>query len=70
LLLVNLQGKPFNLGIIQVYAPTADHSDEETELFCEQLSKAMGYIKSNEVLIIMGDFNALNRQTNTHTCNW
>ena len=49
---------PFDINIIQAYAPTSDHSDDETEVFYEEMKQAMSYVKCGEVVIAMGDFNA------------
>ncbi|GFO45197.1 craniofacial development protein 2-like protein [Plakobranchus ocellatus] len=49
--------KPLNLRIIQVYAPTSDSEDVEAEKFYEEIEKAKGYIKSQDIIIVMGDFN-------------
>ncbi len=57
-IMMKLEGKPFNINIIQVYAPTSDHTDEEIELFYDSIQRVMGYIKSEEVAIVMGDWNA------------
>ncbi|GFO01569.1 craniofacial development protein 2-like [Plakobranchus ocellatus] len=54
----NLVAKPLNLGIIQVYAPTSDSEDAEVEKFYEEIEKAKGYLKSQNIIILMGDFNA------------
>ena len=40
-ILVKLEGKPFDIGIIQIYAPTSAHDDEEVEKFYEDLDFAM-----------------------------
>ncbi|GFO38730.1 craniofacial development protein 2-like protein [Plakobranchus ocellatus] len=53
-----LVAKPFNLGIIQLYAPTSDSEDVEVEKFYEEIEKAKGYLKSQDIIIVMGDFNA------------
>ncbi|GFN90705.1 craniofacial development protein 2-like protein [Plakobranchus ocellatus] len=53
-----LIAKPLNLGIIQVYAPTSDSEDVEVETFYEEIGKAKGYLKSQDIIIVMGDFNA------------
>ncbi|GFN82662.1 craniofacial development protein 2-like protein [Plakobranchus ocellatus] len=50
--------KPFNLGTIQVYAPTPACKDVEVEKFYGNIEKAKGYLKSQDITIIMGDFNA------------
>ncbi|GFN96627.1 craniofacial development protein 2-like protein [Plakobranchus ocellatus] len=38
---VKLQGKPFDIGLIQIYAPTADKDEKEVEIFLETTKKAM-----------------------------
>ncbi|GFN94478.1 ribonuclease hi [Plakobranchus ocellatus] len=53
-----LVAKPLSLGIIQVYAPTSDIEDVEVEKFYEEIEKAKGYLKSQDIIIVMGDFNA------------
>ncbi|GFO11863.1 craniofacial development protein 2-like protein [Plakobranchus ocellatus] len=53
-----LVAKQLNLGIIQVYAPTSDSEDVEVEKFYEEIEKAKGYLKFQDIIIIMGDFNA------------
>ena len=41
-IVAKLNANPFNITIIQVYAPTSDHSDEEIDEFYEQLDSASG----------------------------
>jgi len=53
---IQLKGKE-KLCIVQVYAPTTDHDDEEVEQFYEDIAKAMEEYKSSYTLV-MGDFNA------------
>ena len=36
-ILVHLWGKPFNITVIQVYAPTTDAEEDEDDTFCEDL---------------------------------
>ena len=50
---VRFQGKPFNITVTQVYAPTSNA--EEVEQFYEDLQEL---ILKKEVLFIMGDWNA------------
>ena len=57
-IVVKLEGKPFDIGVIQVYAPTSTCKEEEIEQFYEDLDKAMRQLKSQDVKIVMGDFNA------------
>ena len=57
-IVAKLESKPFDIGIIQVYAPTSTHEDEEVEKFYEDLDKGMKQLKSQDVKIVMGDFNA------------
>ncbi|GFN94856.1 craniofacial development protein 2-like [Plakobranchus ocellatus] len=44
--------------MIQVYAPTPDSEDVEIEKFYEEIEKAKDYLKSQDIIIVMGDFNA------------
>ena len=57
-MIMKLEGQPFNISVIQVYAPTADHPDTEVEEFYDQVKLAMQYVKSSEMLFVMGDWNA------------
>ena len=56
ILLVRIHGKPFNLSIIQVYAPTSASSEEEIEDFYSDLEDA--HKKCGNHDIVMGDLNA------------
>ena len=51
-------GKPLDMGIVQVYAPTSTAEEEEVEQFYEDLDKTMKCLKSQDIKIVMGDFNA------------
>ena len=55
---VCLQGKPFNITVIQVYAPTTKAKEAETELFCEDLQELLEHTPKKDVLYITGDWNA------------
>ena len=50
--------KPPNMTIIQVYAPTTDHNDEEVEKFYELLESTIMEAPKKDILIIQGDWNA------------
>ena len=56
--LVKLKAKPFNINVIQSYAPTSASTEEELEEFYEELDKCKKECKDHEVNIVMGDFNA------------
>ena len=53
---VRLQGKPFNITVIQVYAPTSNA--EEVEQFYEDLQDLLELTPKKDVLFIIGDWNA------------
>ena len=55
---VCLQGKPFNITIIQVYAPTSNAEEVEVERFYEDLQDLLELIPKKGVLFIIGDWNA------------
>ena len=54
---VHFQGKPFNITVIQVYAPTSN-AEEEAERFYENLQDLLKLIPKKDVLFIIGDWNA------------
>ena len=53
---VHFQGKPFNITVIQVYAPTSNA--EEAERFNEDLQDLLELTPKKDVLFIIGDWNA------------
>ena len=55
---VRLQGKPFNIMVIQVYAPTSNTEEAEVELFYEDLQDLLELTPKKDVLFIIGDWNA------------
>ena len=55
---VCLQGKPFNITVIQVYAPTSNAEETEVERFCEDLQDLLELAPPKDVLFIIGDWNA------------
>ena len=55
---VCFQGKPFNITVIQVYAPTSNTKEAEVERFYEDLQDLLEVIPPKDVLFIIGDWNA------------
>ena len=55
---VCLQGKPFNITVIQVYAPTSNAEEAEDEQFYEDLQELLELTPKKDVLFILGDWNA------------
>ena len=55
---VRFQGKPFNIMVIQVYAPTSNAEKAEVELLCEDLQDLIELTPKKDVLFIIGDWNA------------
>ena len=53
-----LHATPFIVTIIQVYAPTSDHSDEEIEHFYNILQSTISEIDKRDIIDIQGDWNA------------
>ena len=52
------QGKPFNIIVIQVYAPTSNAEEAEVERFYEDLQDLLELTPQKDVLFIIGDWNA------------
>ena len=55
---VHFQGKPFNITVIQVDDPTTNAKEAEIEWFCEDLQDLLELTPQNDVLLIIGDWNA------------
>ena len=55
---VHFQGKPFNITIIQVYAPTSNAEEAEVEQLYEDLQDPLEQTPQKDVIFILGDWNA------------
>ena len=55
---VHFQGKPFNITVIQIYAPTSNAEDAEVKRFYEDLQDFVELTAQKDVLFILGDWNA------------
>ena len=55
---VRFQGKPFNIMVIQVYAPTSNTEEAEIERFYEDLQDLLELTAPKNILFIIGDWNA------------
>ena len=62
---VRLQGKPFNITVIRVYAPTSNAEEAEVERFYEDLQDILELTPKTYVLFILGDWNAKVRSQET-----
>ena len=55
---VRFQGKPFNITVIQAYAPTSNTEEAEVEWFYEDLQDFLELTPKKDVLFITRDWNA------------
>ena len=55
---VRFQGKPFNITVIQVYAPISNAEEAEVERFYEDLQDLLQLTSIKHFLFILGDWNA------------
>ena len=53
---VRFQGKPFNITVIQLYAPTSNAEEAEVEWFYEDLQDLLELTYKKDVLFIIGDW--------------
>ena len=53
---VHFQGKPFNITVIQTYAPTSNAEEAEVEQFWEDLQDLLELTPKKDVLFILGDW--------------
>ena len=56
---VHFQGKPFNIGEIQVHAPTSNTEEAEVEQFYEDLQDLLELMAKKGIFLIVGDWNAI-----------
>ena len=52
------QGKPFNITVIQAYAPTSNAEEAEVEWFYEDLQGLLELTHKKDVLFLIGEWNA------------
>ena len=62
---VCFQGKPFNITVIQAYAPTSNTEEAQVEWLCEHLQELLELNTEKDVLFIIGDWNAKLRSQET-----
>ena len=62
---VCFQGKPFNITVIQAYAPTSNAEEAEAEWFYEDLQDLLELTPEKDVLFIIGNWNAKLRSQET-----
>ena len=55
---VHFQKNPFNITVIQVYAPTSNTKEAEVEWLCEDLQDLLELTPKRDVFFIIGDCNA------------
>ena len=55
---VRFHGKPFNIMVIQAYAPTRNAEEAEVEQFYEDLRDLLELTHEKDVLFIIGDWNS------------
>ena len=55
---VRFQGKPFNITVIQIYAPTSNTEEAAVERFYEDLQDHLELTPKKDILFIIGDWNA------------
>ena len=59
IILAKYKGRPVDILIIQVYAPTAAADDEEIEQFYGELDNIIKtHKKCRDMLLVIGDYNA------------
>ena len=57
-MVIHLEGKPFNLTLVQVYAPTNHATEGDKAQIYEQLQDVIDLAPRGDIVLISGDFNA------------
>ena len=60
---VHLQGKPFNIIVIQVYVPTTNAEEAEVEWLYEDLQELLELTPPKDIFFIIGDWNEKRRKS-------
>ena len=55
---VRLRASPFNITIIQVYAPTSSYDDSDVDEFYRELQSLVDQTPKQGILVVQGDWNA------------
>ena len=58
LISIRLRAASFTVTIIQVYAPTSEHDDNEVDIFYRQLQEIIDQTPKKDILVVQGDWNA------------
>ena len=67
---VYFQGKPFNITVIQIYAPTSNTEEAEVERINEDLQDLLELTLKKDVLFIIRDWNAKSRKSSLPLDTW
>ena len=62
LITIRMRASPFNITIIQAYAPTSNYSDDDVEYFYEELQKVLDRTPKEDILVVQGVWNAKIRE--------
>ena len=58
LITILLRAVPFNITIVQAYAPTSDYDDNKIEEVYDQLQNVIDQTPKKDILVVQGDWNA------------
>ena len=58
LITIRLRASPFNITIIQAYAPTSDYDDDTVENFYDHLQEILDQSPKKDILVVLGDWNS------------
>ena len=58
LITIRQRAVPFNIAVVQAYAPTSDYGDNETEEFSDQLQNVIDRTPKKGIFVVQGDWSA------------
>ena len=58
LITICLRAVPFNITVVQAYAPTSDYDDNKIEEFYDQLQNVIDQTPKKDILVVQEDWNA------------
>ena len=67
---IHLRAAPFNITILQVYAPTSGHDESEVDHFYQQLQQTIDQTPKKDILVVQGHWNAKVGKDAQADCLW
>ena len=69
IILLRVKATPFNITIVQIYAPTSAHDEQETDQFYSKVQEQLDKAPKQDIKLVLGDFNAKVGKDSINSCS-